>query len=189
MLGDQKKLAAGGSEHRVRAVRGVVGADDRQQTLRMLGQRRVNVRGRHRRTSHPKAQPGGSASRGQLATVDRVHVILLVGTEVRATACSDASGTMLRLLEDDGGQQPYQRVVAAKLVVAGLHRCLAGCATAMLDLTDVLGRITDPNSKASQRQAMRGAQATQLGAQPRSSTRRGVKRRRRTAAPARRSRV
>jgi hypothetical protein len=37
MLGDQAQLAVGGAEDVVRAVRGIVRADDRQQTLRVAG--------------------------------------------------------------------------------------------------------------------------------------------------------
>jgi len=53
----------------------------------------------------------------------------------------------------------------------------------MLDLTDVLARVPDPNRKPRKRQTMRHTQHTQLGAQPRRSARRRLQRRRRTTTP------
>jgi hypothetical protein len=83
---------------------------------------------------------------------------------------------MLRLFEDHGGKQPHQRAVGAELHLAGPHERLAGCGAAMLDLTDVLGRVTNSNRKPGKRQIMRDAQSAQLGAQAGRSARRWLKR-------------
>jgi hypothetical protein len=144
----------------------------------------VDLAARCGRGSRAEPQDRCRTSRCQFATVDRVHDVLLVALDVRAAACSDASGTLLRLFEDHGRKQPHQQAVSAELYVADLHEHLAGRSAAMLDLTDELRRVTNPNRKPRQRQIVRDAQPTKLGAQPGRSAGRRLKRRGRTATPA-----
>jgi hypothetical protein len=69
----------------------------------------VDLAARCGRGRRAEPQDRCRTSRCQFATVDRVHDVLLVALDVRAAACSDASGTMLRLFENHGRQEPHQR--------------------------------------------------------------------------------